>query len=169
VSDPTKYLVRAADRTPADELHVRHPFNPASEIHMTRLGDRTGLTRIGISIARVPAGKESFILHAHTLEEEWVYVLSGSGHVQLGDDELPIGPGDFVGFPPDGTPHVIRNRSDAELVYLQGGERRPGDRGIFPTIGKIGFPHDDTQMTLVDMDALQLLPFSAWTEEREQR
>jgi uncharacterized cupin superfamily protein len=166
VTDPNKYIVRAGDRRPADEMHVRHPFNPASEVHMTRLGDRTGLTRTGVSIARVPAGKESFILHAHTLEEEWVFVLSGHGHVRIGDADLPIAPGDFVGFPPDGTPHVVRNTSDAELVYLQGGERRSGDRGIFPTIGKIGFTHDDGHMTLVDVDALQVLPFSAWLAEK---
>jgi uncharacterized cupin superfamily protein len=162
VTDPAKYIVRAEERRPSDEMHVRHPFNPASEIHMTRLGDRTGLVRLGVSIARVPAGKESFVLHAHTLDEEWVFVLSGHGHVRLGDTELPIGPGDFIGFPTDGTPHVVRNTSDAELVYLQGGERRPGDRGIFPTLRKIGFPQDDGHMALIDVDDVTVLPFSAW-------
>jgi uncharacterized cupin superfamily protein len=127
--DASKYLVRSTDRRPDDAMHVRHPFNPASEIHMIRLGDRTGLTRIGVSLARVPAGKESFILHAHTLQEEWVFVLEGRGHVQLGaqgEVEVEIAAGDFIGFPTDGTPHVIRNRSDADLVFLQGGERREG-------------------------------------------
>jgi uncharacterized cupin superfamily protein len=160
--DPSKYIVRAVDRASAQAQCVRHPFNAASEIWMTRLGDRTGLTRQGVSLARVPAGKESFILHAHTLQEEWVYVLAGRGHVQLGTVEAAIAAGDFIGFPTDGTPHVIRNSSDADLVFLQGGERRDGDRGIFPTIGKIGYHHDDGHMALVDADQIEVLPFTAW-------
>ena len=146
--DPSKYIVRAVDRASADELRVRHPFNAASEIWMTRLGD--------------PAGKESFILHAHTLQEEWVYVLAGRGDVQLGTLEVAIAAGDFIGFPTDGTPHVIRNSSDADLVFLQGGERREGDRGIFPTIGKVGWHHDDGHLALVDADQIEVLPFTAW-------
>jgi uncharacterized cupin superfamily protein len=166
--DPSKYLVRSSDRSPGDALRVRHPFNPASEIHMIRLGDRTGLTRVGVSLARVPAGKESFVLHAHTLQEEWVFVLEGRGHVQLGDVDVEIAAGDFIGFPTDGTPHVIRNSSDADLVFLQGGERREGDRGVFPTIGKagkVGYEQGDS-MALIDADAIQLVPFSAWFADR---
>jgi uncharacterized cupin superfamily protein len=160
--DASKYVVRAADRDRGDEMRVRHPFNAASEIFMTRLGDRTGLTRQGVSLARVPAGKESFVLHAHTLQEEWVYVLEGRGHVQLGAQQVAIEAGDFIGFPTDGTPHVIRNTSDADLVFLQGGERREGDRGVFPTLGKIGYHHDEGHMALVDIADVQVLPFTAW-------
>ncbi len=163
--DPSKYLIRSVDRSPNDGLHVRHPFNPASEIHMIPLGDRTGLTRIGVSLARVPAGKESFVLHAHTLQEEWVFVLEGRGHVQLGEVEVAIAAGDFIGFPTDGTPHVIRNSSDADLVFLQGGDRREGDRGVFPTLGKIGYEQNGA-MALIDVDAIELLPFSAWLSDR---
>jgi uncharacterized cupin superfamily protein len=152
-------------RERGDALRVRHPFNAASEIHMTRLSDRTGLTRQGVSLGRVPPGKESFVMHAHTLQEEWVYVLAGQGHVQLGDSDVAIEAGDFVGFPTDGTPHVIRNTSREDLVFLQGGERRKGDRGVFPTLGKIGWEHDDGHMALVDAEHVQVLPFTAWFED----
>jgi uncharacterized cupin superfamily protein len=164
MNDATKYLVRAVDRRPEDGIRIRHPFNAASEVHMMRLSDRTGLARQGVSLARVPPGKESFVLHAHTLQEEWVYVLDGHGHVQFGTTEIAIAPGDFIGFPTDGVPHVIRNTSAADLLYLQGGERREGDRGIFPTLGKVGYQHDDAHMALIDADAIQVLPFTAWFE-----
>jgi uncharacterized cupin superfamily protein len=160
--DPSKYIVRAADRPAADAQRIRHPLNPASEIHMTRLSDPTGLTRQGVSMARVPPGKESFVLHAHTLQEEWVYVLQGRGHVQFGDALVAIESGDFIGFPTDGTPHVVRNTSDADLVFLQGGERREGDRGVFPTLGKVGYHDGDGHVALVPMDAILRMPFSAW-------
>jgi len=168
MSDPvptSKYVFRAVDRDPADELHVHHPFNAASEIHMTRLSDRTGLARLGVSLARVPAGKESFVLHAHTLQEEWVYILAGRGHVVLGEVSVAIEAGDFIGFPTDGTPHLIRNTSESDLVYLQGGERREGDRGWFPTLGKVGYQHDTAHMALVDVDDIQIMPFTAWFEK----
>ena len=161
-SPASKQLVRATDLGADDELHVRHPRNPASDIYMTRLSDRAGLSHLGISRARVPPGKESFILHAHTIQEEWVYVLEGRGEVEIGDETLAIGAGDFVGFPPGGAPHLIRNTSDAELVFLQGGDRRPGDRGVFPSIGKIGFEQGDGTMALIDAAAVEALPFTAW-------
>ncbi|MEZ4381019.1 MAG: cupin domain-containing protein [Nannocystaceae bacterium] len=161
----SQQVVRAADLGRGDELHVRHPRNPASDIYMTRLSDRAGLTHLGVSRARVPPGKESFILHAHTIQEEWVYVLDGRGEVVIGDETLAIGPGDFIGFPPGGAAHVLRNRGDVDLVFLQGGDRRPGDRGLFPSIGKIGFERGDGHMALIDEAAVELLPFSAWVAD----
>jgi uncharacterized cupin superfamily protein len=64
---PTDYLVRTTDLASTPDLHVSHPLNDRSEIFMTRLGDRCGLTHLGISIAGVPPGKESFALHVHSV------------------------------------------------------------------------------------------------------
>jgi uncharacterized cupin superfamily protein len=160
-TDP-KHLVRTRSLDPAQRMHVRHPFNPRSQIFMTRLSDPAGMTRIGVSLARVPPGKESFIPHAHTLNEEWVYVLEGRGSVLLGDQEHEIGPGDFLGFPIDGTIHHLTNTGDVDLVFLQGGERREGDAGRFPTLGKLGIMLGDGTMRLVSESDIQQLPFSAW-------
>ncbi len=91
--------------------------------------------------------------------------LGAGATMRFGDVEVEIAAGDFIGFPTDGTPHVIRNSSDADLVFLQGGERREGDRGVFPTLGKIGFEQGDS-MALIDADAVQLVPFSAWFADR---
>lgn len=158
---PREYIVRTSELGP-EEMHVSHPLEPLSEIFMTRLGDRTGLSHLGISIARVPPGKVSFSLHVHTVQEEWIFVLSGEGHVQIGDEELAIGPGDFVGFPPNGPAHLVRNTSPADLVYLQGGDRRAGDRGRFPALGLVAYAHDDDHMALVREDQIEIRPFSDW-------
>src|SRR5262245_14377722 len=80
---PDQYRVRTSELDPAQEMHVSHPLNERSEIFMTRLSDRTGLSHLGISLARLPAGKESFALHVHTVQEEWIYVLSGAGYVRI--------------------------------------------------------------------------------------
>ena len=163
MSTEPKHLVRTrGGLDPAQSLHVRHPFNPRSQVHMTRLSDPAGMTRVGVSLARVPPGKESFLPHAHTLSEEWVYVLEGRGVVLLGDREHEIGPGDFLGFPTDGTIHHLKNTGDVDLVFLQGGERRDGDAGRFPTIGKLGIMLGDGTMRFVKESDIEQLPFTAW-------
>ena len=41
------------------------------------LGDPLGLTKIGINHTTLPPGRESSMRHWHTLEEEFIFVLSG--------------------------------------------------------------------------------------------
>ena len=159
---PTDYLVRTSELDATEEMQVSHPLNERSQVFMTRLSDRTGLSHLGISKARVPPGKESFALHVHSLQEEWIFVLSGEGRVRLDDHELVVRPGDFVGFPANGPAHVVRNTSDEDLVYLQGGDRRDGDRGRFPDLGLVAFPAGDDVMALVPEDQIEYRPFSDW-------
>lgn len=160
-TDP-KHLVPTRGNASIPTMHVRHPFNPRSDVAMTLLSDATGMTRLGVSLARVPPGKESYIPHSHMLCEEWVYVLEGHGMVLLGDREHEIGPGDFLGFPTDGTVHHLRNTGSEDLVFLQGGERREGDVGRFPTLGKLGLHLGDGNMRFVSESDVDSLPFSAW-------
>lgn len=167
MSTTPKHLVRTRGLDPAQALHVKHPFNPRSEVFMTRLSDPAGMKHMGVSLARVPPGKESFIPHAHTLNEEWVYILEGRGVVLLGDQEHEVGPGDFLGFPTDGTVHHLTNTGDVDLVFLQGGERREGDAGRFPTLGKLGVHLGDGRMRFMKESDIEVLPFSAWLASPE--
>ncbi len=126
-------LVRAAER--GSEYVVKHPYNPQSEIHGILLSRLTGLQRTGVNLARIPAGKESFAYHLHHVEEEWMFVLSGRGAAEVGEEVLEIGPGDFLGFPPGGPAHHVRNTGKEDLVYLSGGESREIEVGDFPRLG----------------------------------
>jgi uncharacterized cupin superfamily protein len=125
-------LVRAADRKAMPEQSFSHPFNPKSEIHGHSLGDAAGLSRVGVHVLRIPPGKESFVYHAHHGEEEFLYILSGRGIAEIGDQEHEVGPGDFMGFPAPSMGHHLRNPFDEDLVYLSGGERRPLEIADFP-------------------------------------
>jgi uncharacterized cupin superfamily protein len=159
---PNDYLVRTSDLGTRDEMHVRHPLDARCEIFMARLSDRTGLSHLGISMARVPPGKQSFPLHVHSIQEEWIYVLSGEGHVRIDGEDLPIRAGDFVGFPANGPAHCVSNTSQHDLVYLQGGDRRAGDIGRFPELRRIGYQQDERHMALVPEDQIEVRPFSDW-------
>lgn len=126
----------APDATFAEGRSFSHPLNPNSEIHMRSLGDAVGLERIGIHILRIPPGKESFVYHMHHTEEEFIYILSGRGIAEIGDEEHEVGPGDFMGFPAPSVGHHLRNPFNEDLMYLSGGERRTVEVADFPKHNK---------------------------------
>lgn len=129
-------LTDTLDATLAEGQSFSHPLNPKSEVHMRSLGDAVGLERIGISLMRVAPGKESFVFHLHHTEEEFIYVLSGRGIAEIGDEEHAVGPGDFMGFPTPSVGHHLKNPFTEDLVYLSGGERRASEVADFPRINK---------------------------------
>ncbi|MEQ9319185.1 MAG: cupin domain-containing protein [Polyangiaceae bacterium] len=162
MSDP-KYIVRQAE---SKAIRLKHPKNAKSEIWMTRLSDPAGLTRVGVNLGRIPAGKEAFVPHAHLHHEEWVFVVSGRGVTVIGDERHDIGPGDFLGFPCDGAVHHLVNEGEEDLVVLQGGERAGGDIAMFPTLGAIGVPlMNESCMVFVGDDSSERVPFGAWVAD----
>lgn len=135
MTDRKPNLVRAAEIRAAEET-ASHPLNANSEITGTQMAPMTGLTRSGVSIVRVPPGKESFVYHSHFAEEEWLYIISGRGVAEIDDEEFAVGPGDFMGFPTPSVAHHLRNDGSEELVYLMGGESRDVEVADFPRLGK---------------------------------
>lgn len=129
-------LFRAADRAKVPEQPFTHPLNPKSEVRIVSLSEAVGLQRTGLHVMRIPPGKESFAFHTHRCEEEFMYVLSGRGVAEIGDQVVEIGPGDFLGFPTPSVGHHLRNPFDEDLVYLSGGERRAVEIADFPKLGK---------------------------------
>lgn len=129
-----RVLVRVSDRgEPAVE---RQPWNPASEVHGWLLSRRAGLGRIAVNLAWLPSGKEAWVFHRHHREEEWLYVLEGSGTAEVDDREVPVGPNDFLGYPP-GTAHHLRNTGPGDLLFLAGGEVIPDVEVVdFPRLGR---------------------------------
>lgn len=130
-----KFVVRAGE-IEDQESRFSHPWNPDSELHGVRLSSLAGLSRVGVSRVRVPAGKESFVYHSHYREEEWIYILSGRGVAEINDEEFEVAAGDFLGFPAPDTAHHLRNPTGEDLIYLVGGEALDVDVADFPRLGK---------------------------------
>ena len=128
-------LLRAADSAAKMGMHS-HPWNPKSEMSGVQLSRLTGLERTGVSLARIPPGKESFVYHCHEREEEWLYILSGMGTAEIDGGEYEVGPGDFMGFPTPSVAHHLRNTGSEDLVYLMGGENLDAEVSTFPRLGK---------------------------------
>lgn len=130
-----KFLIKA-EEVADNAAGFSHPWNPNSQIVGTRLSALVGMSRLGVSLVRIPAGKESFVYHSHYREEEWIYVISGRGVAEIDGEEFEVGAGDFMGFPAPSVAHHLRNPYEEELIYLVGGENLDVDIADFPRLGK---------------------------------
>lgn len=135
MTDAKRPLWRAADIQPAFRPSTQK-LNPNSLFRAAALSRLAGMSRSHVSLVRLPPGKDSFAYHAHLLEEEWIYVISGRAIAQIDGNEHEVGPGDFMGFATPSAPHLMRNRFEEECVYLMGGEDRPIDVLSYPNEGK---------------------------------
>lgn len=100
------------------------------------VGNAAGLTQMGVWVRLIEPGFKGTHRHFHTVEEEWVYVLSGHGAVRIGAHTVEVRGGSFVGFPPGPRPHHFIAAGAEPLVLLEGGERRPEeDTGWYVDLG----------------------------------
>ncbi len=130
-----KRLLRAAE-IEAKKTTGAHPWNENSSFRSTQLSRSLGMERSIVVHVAIPPGKESFVPHTHEREEEWMYILSGSGTADIDGEEVAIGAGDFLGFTTPSVVHHLRNTGDSELVYLMGGECLYAEASNFPTLNK---------------------------------
>lgn len=107
------------------------------------LGDVFGLKNFGVNLTRLSPGGMSALRHAHTTQDEFVYVLEGTATLVTDAGPTILEPGMCAGFRA-GNPdaHHLRNDSSKDVVYLEIGDRTPGDVAAWP----------DVDMELVEVD-----------------
>jgi len=103
------------------------------------LGDPLGLTKIGINLTTLAPGTESSMRHWHTLEEEFIFMLSGEVVLRTDAGEQVLTAGMCAGFPASadgksGDGHQLVNRSGAPAVYLEISNREKGDQATYPDV-----------------------------------
>jgi uncharacterized cupin superfamily protein len=96
------------------------------------LGDLFGLKNFGVNLTTLAPGGESALLHRHTKQDEFIYILQGNPTLVTDSVETPLSPGMCAGFPAEGIAHQLVNRTDSDVVYLEIGDRTPGDEGTYP-------------------------------------
>jgi uncharacterized cupin superfamily protein len=98
-----------------------------------RLGDHFGLTNFGINLTELAPGSVSALVHHHTRQDEFIYILSGAPTLVLGDEEYPLRAGDCCGFKcGTGLGHQLANRTGSPVVFLEVGDRTAGDYAAYP-------------------------------------
>jgi len=98
-----------------------------------RLGDACGLTKFGVNLVTLGPGGQSALRHWHTLEDEFVYVLSGEVVLVSDTGEQTLRVGTCAGYPAGKRDaHHFINRSGAPATYLEVGSRIDGDNSFYP-------------------------------------
>lgn len=131
---PRPNVLRAADVPPRTKRsNYPEPFFSRMAGRTKRpLGDLFGLTNFGVNLTTLAPGAMSALLHRHTTQDEFVYVLEGELVLVTEDGETPMKPGDCAGFAKAGAAHHLVNRSAAPATYLEIGDRTPGDSASYP-------------------------------------
>jgi uncharacterized cupin superfamily protein len=98
-----------------------------------RLGDACGLTKFGVNLVTLGPGGQSALRHWHTLEDEFVYVLSGELVLVTNEGEQLLRAGLCAGYPAGKKDaHHFVNRSTTPATYLEIGTRVEGDLAFYP-------------------------------------
>lgn len=107
------------------------------------LGELFGLSNFGVILTRLVPGAGSALRHAHARQDEFLYVLEGHPVLITDQGETPLAPGMCAGFRAGtGNGHQLVNRSDRDVLYLEIGDRTPGDA--------VTYPDDDLKAVLGD-------------------
>lgn len=96
------------------------------------LGDLFGLKNFGVNRTTLAPGAQSALLHRHGLQDEFIFVLVGKPTLVTDRGELELSPGMCAGFAAGGIAHHLVNLTGSEVVYLEIGDRTPGDEGSYP-------------------------------------
>lgn len=103
-----------------------------------RVGVASGLEKLGASIIEVAPGKRAFPRHWHAANEEFLYVISGTGTLKLGKEDAPLRAGDFVALPAgEGHVHEVSNDGTVPLRYLAASTNLAPDIAHFPDSQKL--------------------------------
>jgi uncharacterized cupin superfamily protein len=97
------------------------------------LGDLFGLVNFGVNLTRLVPGGVSALRHAHSKQDEFIYVLQGNPTLHTDAGRTQLSPGMCAGFKAgSGDGHQLVNETAHEVVYLEVGDRTPGDEGTYP-------------------------------------
>ena len=107
------------------------------------LGEVFGLSQFGVNLTTIPPDAMSALRHAHSRQDEFVYVLSGELVLECDEGRIRLSAGMCAGFKAGtGDAHRLVNESGADAVYLEVGDRAAGDEVSFPDDDLAARPQD---------------------------
>ncbi|SRR5579871_3367669 len=135
--------------TGATELGPEGDEPPGYACRATRVGERIGASRIGMSVYDLPPGQAICPYHFEWSDEEWLLVVAGRPTLRTPDGERELEPGDVVCFPagPDGA-HLVRNAGEGEARVALLSTKSPIGVAEYPDSDKVGVWVDGTHYML---------------------
>ncbi|MEA5553382.1 cupin domain-containing protein [Anabaena cylindrica UHCC 0172] len=117
------------------------------------LGNAAGLKNFGVNLVTLAPGSCSALRHWHTQQDEFIYIIQGEITLVTNAGEQILTPGMMVGFPAgemDG--HQLVNKSPEIGIYLEVGDRTPGDEAHYPDDDLIAKSSDDGKWIFTHKD-----------------
>jgi uncharacterized cupin superfamily protein len=103
-----------------------------------RLGDVAGLKNFGVNLTRLLPGSCSALRHWHKKQDEFIYIVSGELVLVTNEGEETLTAGMSAGFPAGvANGHHLINRSNADAIYLEIGDRTLNDEVDYPDVDLI--------------------------------
>lgn len=131
-SPPLAVRAEAMPKRTKPSVYPEPFFSRMSRREKRALGDVFGLKNFGVNLTTLAPGGESALLHRHARQDEFVYVLEGRPTLVTDEGEMELAPGLCAGFAAGGQAHQLVNRTDEAVVYLEVGDRTPGDSVTYP-------------------------------------
>lgn len=105
------------------------PHRAANSMRYNRkLGDHAGLRNFGVNLTRIIPGGQSSYRHAHSRQDEFIFVLEGEVVLETNGGEQILKAGMCAGFPAGtGDAHRFVNRTGRDVKLLVIGDRTPDD------------------------------------------
>ncbi len=131
----------APGERPANVVALAGLDDPAPREGRVRVapGKAAGSHRTGLKHVAIEPGRLAAPPHCHSAEEELFVVLTGDGHLLLGDEELPVRAGSVVARRAGtGVAHTFRAGPEG-MRLLAYGTRDPNDICYYPRSGKIAW------------------------------
>lgn len=125
-----------ATEAPPKKKQSTYPEQFARQIagrHKRPLGDVFGLQNFGVNLTQLAPGAMSALRHSHRVQDEFIYILEGKPTLITDRGETLLAPGMCAGFRAGtGDAHHLVNRSATDVLYLEVGDRTPGDAANYP-------------------------------------
>jgi uncharacterized cupin superfamily protein len=135
MQEPTPTALTALDVPPRQKRSIYpEPFASLMEGRTKRvLGNLFGLSNFGVNLTTLAPGGSSALRHAHSKQDEFVYILAGHPTLHTDAGRQRLAPGMCAGFKAGtGDAHRLLNETDAEVLYLEVGDRTAGDEAHYP-------------------------------------
>lgn len=117
------------------------------------LGDLFGLSNFGVNLTRLVPGAGSALRHAHSKQDEFLYILEGHPVLITDQGETPLAPGMCAGMKAgNGNGHQLVNRTSEDVLYLEIGDRSAGDSVTYPDDDLKAVLGSDNQWQFVHKD-----------------
>jgi uncharacterized cupin superfamily protein len=97
------------------------------------LAAQFGLSNFGVNLTTLAPQAQSALRHAHTKQDELIYILEGYPTLYTHAGATKLSPGMYAGFKAGtGDAHHLVNESPGHVVYLEIGDRTAGDSATYP-------------------------------------